>query len=118
MGSQEVACIWDRRPAPAGTADPIPGCTDGDTAITGTAWVSTPSPLSTAGEMVCAITGATTARPVSGEAEECPGTELPKLEDNCAVPTEPLASAPALSAIVGESADPRTVCPALRSVGL
>jgi len=116
VGSQEVAWIWDRRPAPAGTPDPIPGGRDGGRApgsVESSAWVSRPSPLSTAGLMVCGIPGAITDRPVSarggGDADECPGPELPKLAENCAPwpctdPTEPLAfSSPTLSAIVDES---------------
>lgn len=109
VGSQDVAWIWDRRPAPAKlggapvTPRPMLGGSEGGTAAGAemlelTAWLSTatPGPLSKTEVMLCAIAGGgTAARPVSaaaaggGEAGlaplvECPGKEWPKLADNWA----------------------------------
>lgn len=125
VGSQDVAWIWDRRPAPArlGGAPWTPkpmlggkggGRTAGPERLEFTAWLRTAT-LSMTEVILCAMAGDTAARPVSAAAAGggevglaplavCPGRECPKLADSWAplpwlVPTAPLGPSPTLSAI-------------------
>ena len=126
VGSQDVAWIWDKRPAPAtpATPNPIPlgsaavvatlvGTGMGKpTAVLRTPPTMFPKPLPTAKDVVSVEPGAITARPVSaaaaggGEAGlaalvECPGSELPKLGNSGVplpwLPTTPKPIAPFVS---------------------
>lgn len=118
VGSQDVAWICDKRPAPATPATPKP-MPPGRAVFVAT-WVEAgagkpitvlrpptillPNPLPTADVVVSVELGAITARPVSaaaaggGEAGlaalvECPGSELPKL-GNRGVPLPWLLTTP------------------------